>query len=98
MMEYALNRPLVTEIIYINHDDRWIIMVSKQILFLSFDCPLLGTALLLGRREREREREREGPRLRERERERPREEELKKRAKLNESKLRREVRRCNRVT
>ena len=68
MMEYALDRSLVTEIIYINHDDRWIIMVSKQILFLSFDCPLLGTALLLGRRERERERERkrgtEGPRLR----------------------------------
>ena len=67
MMEYALNRPLVTEIIYINHDDRWIIMVSKQILFLSFDCPLLGTALLLGRRERERERgtEAEGERKRE---------------------------------
>ena len=69
MMEYALDRSLVTEIIYINHDDRWIIMVSKQILFLSFDCPLLGTALLLGRRERERERERgteaEGERKRE---------------------------------
>ena len=64
MMEYALNRPLVTEIIYINHDDRWIIMVSKQILFLSFDCPLLGTALLLGRREGERERERERERKR----------------------------------
>ena len=67
MMEYALDRSLVTEIIYINHDDRWIIMVSKQILFLSFDCPLLGTALLLGRRERERKRgtEAEGERKRE---------------------------------